>query len=311
MYHPRTDITHKYGYKPVDFIKHLATTTLIVLVLTSLFSAVFHEPIRPILTIKKVATATPVMFEQVALRALNGTGHIANYGPPYNHGTGYVEDPIQSFVGIIHPIDVPKTFVIQPLQRAAYLNPRIHTTLDQFMAASPFQQTQWEKAYLTALTRAHDASGRVVVPAGTYGPIAPMMNDLLALGKSGMMAGTLDRSPADYSFDNMNSLLFLQGEPLHAEAKRLQLLGNQYGIIHEERAPYPGPWWMTIVTVIYQIPFIAQSPAADALALSSGLLLFLILVFAPWIPIINRLPRYLAVHRLIWRDYYQTHQKSS
>lgn len=309
MYHPRTDITHKYVYKPTDFIKHLASTTIVVLVITSLFSAVFHEPIRPILTIKKVATATPVMFQKVALRALNGQGHIANYGPPYNHGTGYVEDPIQTFVGVIHPINVPKTFVIQPLQRAAYLNPQINTALRQFDAASPFRQKQWENAYATALNSARVVQGRVVVPTGNYGPIAPMMMNLLSLGKSGMMAGTLDRSPADYSFDNMNSLLFLQGAPLHAEAKRLQLLGTQYGIIHEERTPYPGPWWMTIVTVIYQIPFIAKSPAADALALISGLLLFLILVFAPWIPIINRLPRYLGIHRLIWRHYYHTHQK--
>ena len=123
------------------------------------------------------------------------------------------------------------------------------------------------------------------------------------------MTGALDRSPADYQFDNMNALLFLQGAPLHNAASRLELLGNQWGIIHEENAPYPGPWWMTIVTAIYQIPFISHASSGDAMALAIGMLLFLILMFAPWIPGINRLPHHLGVYRLIWKDYYRDHDQ--
>jgi len=32
--------------------------------------------------------------------------------------------------------------------------------------------------------------------------------------------------------------------------------------------------------------------------------LFLWTVFTPFVPIVNRLPRWLGVYRLIWRDWY-------
>jgi hypothetical protein len=34
-------------------------------------------------------------------------------------------------------------------------------------------------------------------------------------------------------------------------------------------------------------------------------ILTLLLLFLPWIPGLNRLPRYLKVYRLIWKDYYR------
>ena len=307
MYHPKTDVTHQYRYVRTDFIKHLFSTTVVVLVATTLLSLVFHEPVRPAVTIQQVATTNPVMFEQVAVRAMNGQGQIANYGPPYNHGTGSLQDVVQKWVGVIHPVNTERDFVLTPLTMAAHLRPGLTAALTRFRAASSAQQLVWENRYLAALHHARVQPGTVTVPAGSYGPMPVLMTALLHLGQSGMMAGALDRTTADYTFSSQNSLLFLQGEPLQTMAGRLQLLGTQFGIIHEEKVPYPGPWWMTIVTVIYQIPYIANSPAADALALGAGMILFLLLVFAPWLPVINRLPRYLGIHRLIWKQYYQDH----
>ena len=310
-YHPRIDVTHRYRYVPADFVKHLLSTTLVVAALTALLSGLFHEPVRPALKIDAYATQHPKGFLTVALGDLNGTGAIANYGPPYNHGTGSVQDIIQQWVGVIHPVYPKQAFVLEPLAYAAHLDPSLTPALNQFTHASPAQQALWERAFGTALDHARVQGSHVLLPGGAYGPVGTMMQGLLHLGQSGLMTGALDRSPADYQFDNQNALLFLQGHPLHSAAKKLELEGNQWGIIHEERAPYPGPWWMTIVTAIYQLPFIANASAADALALGAGMVVFLVLMFAPWIPGINRLPRLLGVHRLIWRNYYATHQADS
>ncbi|WP_053960338.1 hypothetical protein [Sulfobacillus thermosulfidooxidans] len=305
MYHPDIDVTHRYKYIPADFAKHLLSTTIVIAILTILLSAIFHEPVRPAIKISQYAREHPLGFVKVAMGDLDGQGEIANYGPPYNNGNGSVQDFVQRWVGILHPVYPREDFILKPLQYAASINPHFNPPLQQFLAASPSQQTQWERAYNQVLPKAKYINGQIIVPPAPYGPVASLMQDLLQLGQSGLMTGALDRSPADYQFDNQNSLLFLQGKPLHDAAAKLELKGNQWGIIHEEDAPYPGPWWMTIVTAIYQIPFIANASAADALALGSGLVLFLFLMFAPWIPVLNRLPRYLGVHRLIWRDYYK------
>ncbi len=307
-YHPRVDVTHRYRYVPADFVKHLMGTTLVVAVLTAVLSGVFHEPVRPALKINTYATTHPKGFLTLALGDLNGTGTIANYGPPYNHGTGSVQDFVQKWIGVIHPVYPREDFVLKPLGYAAHLDPSLAPALKQFTHASSAQQRRWEKAFGGSLKQARVQGSQVLLPSGAYGPVGTMMQGLLELGQSGLMAGALNRSPADYQFDNQNALLFLQGSPLHNAAKKLELEGNQWGIIHEERAPYPGPWWMTIVTAIYQIPFIANASAADALALGSGMVIFLVLMLAPWIPGINRLPRLLGVHRVIWRKFYATHQ---
>ena len=311
MYHPRTDVTHRYRYVSTDFVKHLLGTTLVVTVVTMALSAIFHEPVRPALKIYTYANQHPRTFMSVALNALNGQGEIADYGPPYNNGTGSVQDVVQKWVGIIHPV-YPKTdFILNPLKQASHLDPHLTPALDAFEAAAPAQQTKWEAAFAAALAHARVVSGQVLLPPGPYGPVGPMMQDMLKLGQSGLLTGALNRSPADYQFDNQNSLLFLQGRPLQDAASKLELQGNQWGIIHEENAPYPGPWWMTIVTAIYQIPFIANASAADALALGSGMFLFILLMVAPWLPGVNRLPRFLGIHRLIWASYYRKYQSAS
>lgn len=304
------DMVHDYRLVPEDFVKHLMSTLVIVVVLVLAAALAFSVPEAQPLTIKGYAEAHPVAFEQVALRALDGQGRIANYGPPYNHGTGNVESGIQQMVGILHPVNAAQDFILKPLTMAAQVNPAIRAPLAQFEHASPKLQATWERNLTAALTKATVVNGQVVVPPGNYGPLATLMNDTLMLGKSGLMSGALIRNGKVVTrFDNQNYLLFLQGQPLHQVAAPLQLKGEQWGIIHPAVPGYPGAWWMTIPTWIYQWPFVANSPAADAIALSIGLLFWLALALTPWIPGWNQVPRYLGVYRLIWKGYYRDHRE--
>lgn len=302
----RDDVVKNYRMVPEDFVKHLFTTLGIVVVVVLLASLLFGVPEKQPLTIKNYATQHPVAFEQMALRALDGQGAIASYGPPYNNGTGSLQSPMQAAVGVIHPINAATDFILKPLSMAAQVNPAIQPSLNQFQHASPSQQAKWETAYTTALTRGTYQNGAVVTAKGSFGPLPALMNDVLNLGKSGLMSGALIRNGAVITrFDNQNYLLFLQGAPMGQAAQSLALTGDQWGIIHSAVPGYPGAWWMTVPTWIYQWPFVANSSAADAMALSIGFLFWLTLALTPWIPGLNRLPRYLGVHRLIWKDFYK------
>jgi hypothetical protein len=306
------EMVKDYKYVPEDFMKHLMGTLGIIVVLVLVLAAIFGVPEKPPLTIKGYATQHPVAFEAVATRDLNGQGRIANYGPPYNNGTGYVESDLQKISGIWHPINAEQEFILKPLSMAASINPSISPALRTFESASRAQQIIWANNYEKALTtHGSSASGKVTVPAGNYGPVPTLINATLQLGKSGLMSGALTRNPSVVTrFNNQNYLLFLQGDPMHDAASPLQLLGEQWGIIHAAVPGYPAAWWMTIPTWIYQWPFVANSPAADALALSIGFAFWLVLALTPWIPGWNRVPRYLGVYRLIWKDFYYNRAKA-
>ncbi|NMP21032.1 cytochrome B6 [Sulfobacillus harzensis] len=304
------DVVKDYRLVPEDFVKHLFSTLAVVIVVVLLASLLFGVPEATPLTIKSYASKNPVAFEQMALRALDGQGRIASYGPPYNHGNASVQTSIQSAVGVIHPVNAATDFILKPLAMASIINPAIGRTLGNFNAASPAQQKSWETAYTTALSHGVYRHGAVVTPKGNFGPLPALMNDVLLLGKSGLMSGALIRNGSIVTrFDNQNYLLFLQGTPMHQIAKPLALTGEQWGIIHPAVPGYPGAWWMTIPTWVYQWSFVANNAAADAMALSIGFLFWLALALVPWIPGLNRLPRYLGVHRLIWKEYYRSHSE--
>ena len=302
------DVAQDYRLVPEDFMKHLLLTLGIVAAMVLIASFLFGVPEKQPLTIKAYATQHPVAFEQVALRALDGQGQLANYGPPYNHGTGSVQTSIQSVVGILHPINAAQDFILRPLSMAAAINPALRPSLKAFASASAAQQARWEAAATTALARASDHNGAVVWPAGSYGPVRTILAATLSLGRSGLMYGALTRDGAVVDrFDNQNALLFLQGSPLQTDPATQSLQGSAWGIIHPAINGYPGAWWMTVPTWIYQWPFVANSAAPDALALILGFVVWVLLAITPWIPGWRRLPRYLGVHRLIWQNYYHDH----
>jgi hypothetical protein len=307
-----SDMVHEYRLVPDDFVKHLMTTLVVVVVVVLAAAIAFGVPEAQPLTIRGYATAHPVQFEQVVLRALDGQGQIANYGPPYNHGTGSVQSPLQVAVGILHPVNAAQDFVLKPLAMAASINPGIRPVLRRFEAAAPTVQRRWEAALTVGLEKAHAVGGRVLLPPGHYGPVAAMLADALDLGRSGLMSGALTRNPAVIThFDNQNELLFLQGAPLQTDPATQAMQGANWGIIHPAVAGYPGAWWMTVPTWIYQWPFVANSNTPDALALSIGFLFWLALALTPWIPGWNRVPRLVKVYRLIWKGYYADRRSPS
>jgi hypothetical protein len=73
-----------------------------------------------------------------------------------------------------------------------------------------------------------------------------------------------------------------------------------------ETGQYPGQAWLWLYTFWYQVPAAPfNGPNADVAVAMVMLILTLGLVLLPYIPYLNRLPEYLGVYRLIWRQHYR------
>ena len=95
-----------------------------------------------------------------------------------------------------------------------------------------------------------------MLPAGRYGPVAPMMSSLVGLAQSGGLDGALLTSSQFYQTNYTKPLLFLSGGGFFEDRATAQhLLGDQWGMMNETGS-YPGQVWLWLYTFWYQIePF--------------------------------------------------------
>ena len=304
----------KYPQVRFDLVKEAVISGAIVAVLVVIASLTLSVPYVKPLTIQQVATQEPVLFLQTAAHELNDTSTIAQYGPPYNNGTGSLQSigPFhpQSILGVTYPINPAQVDVLRPLSMATPLDPALGPLLSQWTNASHAQQQAWVNAYLAALPNASVQGSSVVVPAAVDGPVPAMLSALHALGAGGLMSGALDRLGPVYRYDVAPSLLFLQGAAMQQMAKKYDLLGGEWGIMHDELS-YPGPWWLTPYTALYQIPPYSTSPAGDLMAAYTMLVVLLVLLSVPFLPGLRDVPRKLRLYRLVWRDWYRTVERGS
>ena len=105
-------------------------------------------------------------------------------------------------------------------------------------------------------------------------------------------------------------LLLADGAYLEDQAAVAQHLGgDQWGMMNEA-GNYPGQPWMWLYTFWYQVKPFSTSDNADALVWGLMMVLTLGLMFLPFIPGLRSIPRWIPVHRLIWRDYYRDHPRT-
>jgi hypothetical protein len=291
-----------------DLIREGLIALLAVFVLSIVLAAFLPSLDERPLTLQQYAQQNPVGFVTTAMGGLSGTGPVADYGPPYNTGTGSVQSigpiSLQQAAGVTIPIDAAHVYVLDPLSTAAQTDPQLAAVLQTFTQASAQQQTAWENAYTDALGKATVNSGHVVVPKGDYGPLPAMLDHLLMLGTSGALDGLLLRSGGFYQNDFTKPLLFLSEDALPTRAQQLNMLGSQWGMMNST-GNYPGQAWLWLYTFWYQIPPYNTASNADALVWLTMAVLTLALIVFPYLPYLNRLPYYLGVHRLIWREYYR------
>jgi hypothetical protein len=295
---------------PYDLIKEVVVAAGIVLLLVVVFAAAFSSPDDKPLTMQSVAQSDPLGFVTVSLSELAGNSALAQYGPPYNTGSGSVQSigPFspQQLAGVHLSLDTAQVYVLGPLQTVQ--NSTVASAVATFNAASADQQATWENNYATALGKADgslDADGHVKVASGNYGPLPVMFGALLDIARSGALDGLLLSDGKFYQTDYTKPLLFLNEDALPTRAGQLNLLGSQWGMMNETGA-YPGQAWLWLYTFWYQIPAGPfNGPNADVAVWLVMAVLTLALVLVPYIPGLRNIPEVMPLYRLIWRDYYR------
>ncbi len=305
---------------PYDLVKELVIALVGVGVLALAVSAILSSPDVPPVTIAAWAQSDPVDFVTTANGELAGSTTSAGYGNPYDtNSDGQAWGPIapQKWFGTRIPIDSADMFVIQPLQRAAVGDADLDAALKTWQSATSDQQGKWTDAYGKALATATVTGGNVVVANGDYGPLPVMMSGLLGVAQAGGLDGLLQINGRFYQTDYTPALLFMgDGGYLSAQAEHWNLLGDQWGMMNET-GRYPGQTWLWLYTMWYQVPPFTSDTGFLGLNASNadlGIIILMTLLTAalalvPFIPILRDIPRWVPIHRLIWRDYYAPRRK--
>jgi hypothetical protein len=301
---------------PYDLVKELFLALGGIGLIALLFSAVLSSPDVPPVTIAAWAQADPIDFVTTSTNELAGATTSAGYGAPYNSGAGSMQHwgPIapQSWFGVRIPVDSANSFVIQPLTRASVGNSDLFAALDQYQKATADQQGKWLTAYTAALANATVTDGKVAVVTGDYGPVPVMMSNLLGVAQAGGLDGLLVINGRFYQTDYTQPLLFMgDGAYLAGVAQSWNLKGSQWGVMNET-GQYPGQTWLWLYTTWYQVwPFTSTTGFLGLSAANADLgiilvmtVLTILLALVPFIPILRDVPRWLPIHRLIWRKYY-------
>ncbi|HEX4807139.1 MAG TPA: hypothetical protein VFU94_14665 [Conexibacter sp.] len=300
-------------YRSYDIVKEVVICLAVVAALATLFTILFSSPDERPSTIAQWSRVQPVDFLTTATAELDGSSDTAGYGPPYNHAaTGQVIGPIhlQSWLGVSHPVNTAVDYVLAPLATIPN-DPALRAQVRLYTAASPRQQRAWTDAYAKALERAMARGTAVAVSSAGAGPVAPMMASLLSLAQAGGLDGALLTSRQFYQTDYTKPLLFMaDGSLLSDRAEAQHLLGDQWGMMNETGS-YPGQVWLWLYTFWYQIEPFKSSDNADALVWALMMVLSLAFVCIPFIPGVRSIPRWIPIHRLIWREHYRAQARGT
>jgi hypothetical protein len=273
----------------------------------------------------------PSDLAQTAVQELAGGTTTAGYGPPFNTTTGASQEIIgiqpaeiaKAIFGLTLPINTASDFVLTPVsQLAAPASPAVAAAVSLYEAAggdlSPgapagsvasARQMTWLTNYATALaaTSARFTPTSITVKAGNYGPVPAIIAAELAIANNGSLDGYLQGSQQQLRTNTtLGTMFFSDGTLWETIAEAQGVGGDQWGVMNE-LWNYPGQVWLWLYSGMYQIPALNPSNNAN-LDLDVGLLMilfgFLLPMFAPWIPVINRIPRWIPLYKIIYRQYY-------
>jgi Cytochrome b(N-terminal)/b6/petB len=291
--------------KRYDILKEGTLATVVALALTFGLAGLLSSPDLPSATVRSWVQVDPGGFLGTAATELNGTSGTAGYGPPYNtNGTPQSEGfAPANWAGVRQPIDAAQTFVLGPLATVAPTDPVLAAALKTYNAASPSLQTKWATNYANGAPKVKFVNGNPVLPAGNYGPVPVMLATELTLARSGAIDTDLLAQRQFYGTDFTKPLLFLaDGDYYNNLADSQHLTGDAWGVMNETGS-YPGQPWLWLFQMWYHVHGWSNSGNIDLIAIYLTGLATLLLLLVPFIPGLRDIPRWIPVHRLIWRTW--------
>jgi hypothetical protein len=297
-----TPDSHDYPTRSYDLVKEFVIALVVMTGLSLVLAGIFSSPDDPSITMAGWAKAAPADVVATATGELAGTTTSATYGAPYNHaspGQSVLGLKLQRWGGVGIPVN-SADLVLGPLRQQVG-DQATTQALAQWDAMTPSDQTAAASAYADALAAAPDGDPASVA-AGDYGPVPDLAQAFLRVAGSGGLEGALTSSGDFYGGDQTRSMLLLaDGAYLEDQAVADHLGGDQWGMMNEV-GNYPGQPWMWLYTFWYQVKPFSTSENADAQVWLLMMGLTLLLMFLPWVPGLRDIPRWIPVHRLVWRD---------
>jgi hypothetical protein len=318
----------KGPYAPYDLVKELCLAVGVITLLAVLLTVLLSSPDDRPSTIAQWSHELPADFATTAAAELAETSGTAEYGPPYNHSSGSVQHFLflhpQRWLGVSHPINTADDYEVKPLETIPY-DPALRSALAEYRAASAQQQKAWAAAYAKPLEEYAAAveekkappstvlvdttTGAVTVHVSGAGPVPTMMASLQSLAQSGGLEGGLVSSSQFFQTDYTKPLLFMADGGLLAERAEAQhLLGEQWGLMNETGS-YPGQPWLWLYALWYQVEPMKSSPNADIQVLLIMGVLSLLFICIPFLPLVNRVPRWIPLYKVIWREHYRAQRR--
>jgi len=294
-----------------DILKEGTIAAVIVGALVAVMAGVLSSPNVPSLSIKTWGTVDPVGFVNTAATELDGGSASASYGPPYNNGTGSVQQvgPVnwQKLFGITQPVDSAKLFVLDPLAAQAKSDPALSAALATYNSAPAAQQLTWATAYDKATapgsTKMPFNGGDLTLPAA--GPVPAMMAGELTMARSGALDSDLLAQRQFFGTDYTKPLLFIaDGGYYNQLATNMHLTGDQWGVMNETGS-YPGQPWLWLYQMWYHVSPFQNSANVDVWAVYLTGICTILLLFVPFIPGLRDIPRVVPLYRLVWRSWYR------
>jgi hypothetical protein len=274
----------------------------------------------------------PSDLAATAVAELQGMSTTAGYGPPFTTSgasqeiAGIQPAIIAKYIfGLTLPINTANDFVLAPVsQLVAPYRPSVESAVSSYKAAggdlTPGAPTDkltsaQQQTWLANLAKALSAKSTNItptsirVPHGNYGPVLTIITAELQAAHNGSLDGYFERSQQQLSTNTYKATMFFSDGTLWSTIAMGQgIVGSQWGVMNEVWN-YPGQVWLWLYSGMYQVP--ALNPSGNAnLDLDVGLLMivlgFLLPLFAPWIPGINRIPRWIPLYKIIYRSYYRS-----
>jgi hypothetical protein len=179
----------------------------------------------------------------------------------------------------------------------------VATALRTYTGAPAAQQQKWAAAYDAATApgakRVPFNGGNLNLPAA--GPVPVMMAGELAMARSGALDTDLLAQRQFYGTNFTKPLLFIADGGYYAtQASNMHLTGDQWGVMNETGS-YPGQPWLWLYQMWYHVAPFSSSASVDIWAVYLTGLATLLLLLVPFIPGLRDIPRWVPVHRLIWR----------
>jgi len=246
----------------------------LILVLALIFPSPFIKPD----TIKEIATDDPKLVGQTLMSEFDHSSDTATYLDnidPYTFDTRavFVEQPYAQVSTLMHSSNLLNAYNREP-------------------KADQDAQLKAAQGYF-----AKDNPGK----PDTKNPIEMSVIKLVDMAQSGLYEASLNSVDPTNTNDMYASRFLADTGVMDNQAQALNITTEQYGMVREEKGHIPpGAWWLTPIGVLNHTILANDDNGDRDGAIILGLSLLLLMAF-PFIPVLNRIPDWLKVYKLIWR----------